>query len=89
MNVVISVIGTDQVGILAHVSTLCSKYDANIVEVSQTVLSSTFAMIMVANIEKLNVSFDEFVDNMKASGKEKCVEINVMHEDIFNSMHKI
>lgn len=89
MNVVISVIGSDQVGILAHVSGLCAKYDVNIVEVSQTVLSSTFAMIMVANIDHLNCDLDTFIDSMKASGKEKAVEINVMHENIFNSMHKI
>lgn len=89
MNAVVSVIGNDKVGILAHVSTQCAKYGANILEVSQTVLSKTFAMIMIVDIDNLNCSLDDFIDNMKESGKEKNVAINVMHEDIFNSMHKI
>lgn len=89
MNAVISVIGKDRVGILAHVSTSASSYGANIIEVSQTVLSNTFAMIMVVDIDSLNVPLSTFIDEMKTKGNEKNVVINVMHEDIFNSMHKI
>ena len=89
MNAVVPVIGNDQVGILAHVSQALAQYGANIIDVSQTVLGKTFAMIMVVDIEKLNVPLNSFIDLMKEAGKEKKLEINVMHEDIFNSMHKI
>jgi len=89
MKAVISVIGKDSVGILAFVSNACAKYNVNIIDVSQTVMSDTFAMIMMTDIEKLNIKLDEFIDILQKSGKERRLIINVMHEDVFNSMHRI
>lgn len=89
MKAVITVTGKDSVGIIATVATECSKYDANIVDISQSVLSEYFAMIMLADIDSLKVPFSEFVDVLSAVGKERGLNINVMHEDIFNTMHHI
>ena len=89
MNAILSVIGKDTIGIVADVSVECAKYNANITDVSQSILGEYFAMIMVVNIGRLNVEFTEFVDKMKEVGGQKNLEIQVMHEDIFNSMHKI
>lgn len=89
MNAVISVVGKDHVGILAYVSNKCLDANANIIEVSQTILKDYFAMIMVVDVEKLKKDFVDFVDELETSGQEKGLEIHVMHEDIFNSMHKI
>lgn len=89
MKAVITVTGKDSVGIIAKVSTECAKYDANIVDISQSVLSEYFAMIMLADIDDLKLPFSEFVDVMSAIGRESGLSINVMHEDIFNTMHHI
>ena len=89
MKAVITVTGKDSVGIIAQVSAECAKYDANIVDISQSVLSEYFAMIMLADIDGLKVSFSEFVDIMSELGRERALSINVMHEDIFNTMHHI
>jgi ACT domain-containing protein len=89
MNAVIAVVGKDKVGILASVSEICKINNANIVDVSQTVLKDYFAMIMVVSIDKLVCDFEEFVDSFDAVKKEKSLEIYIMHEDIFNAMHKI
>ena len=89
MNGILSVIGKDTVGIMATVSSECAKYNANIIDVSQSVLGEFFAMVMVVNLDKLNIEFTQFIDAMKETGKEKNLEIHVMHENIFNSMHKI
>ena len=89
MKAVITVTGKDSVGIIAQVSAECVKYDANIVDISQSVLSEYFAMIMLADIDGLKVSFSEFVDIMSELGRERALSINVMHEDIFNTMHHI
>lgn len=89
MNAVISVIGKDCVGILAYASDECAKANANILDVSQSVLKDYFAMIMVVNIDSLNVDFTKFVGTIEENGKKKGLEIHVMHEDIFNAMHKI
>ncbi|MBE6584743.1 MAG: ACT domain-containing protein [Ruminococcaceae bacterium] len=89
MKAVITVTGKDSVGIIAKVATECSKCDANIVDISQSVLSEYFAMIMLADIDKLNVPFADFVDLLASIGRENGLSINVMHEDIFNTMHHI
>lgn len=86
---VISVTGKDNVGIIASVSTLCAKYGANIIDISQTVLKEYFAMIMIVEIDGLTIPFTEFSDVVGAYGKEIGLEIYTMHEDIFDSMHKI
>ncbi|MDD6489723.1 MAG: ACT domain-containing protein [Clostridia bacterium] len=89
MNAVITVIGKDNVGILAKVSAECAKVGVNIVEVTQSVLQGMFAMIMFVDISKCTVPFDSLVDNLSAKGEEMGVKVHVMHEDIFNAMHKI
>ena len=89
MKAVITVTGKDSVGIIARVASACGECDANIVDISQSVLKEYFAMIMLADIDKLNVDFSVFVDKLSALGKEKGLDIHTMHEDIFNTMHHI
>lgn len=89
MNAVIAVIGKDSVGILAKVSNICMENNANVIEVSQTILKNYFAMIMVVDIEKIKCEFVQFVDAFTNLKKEMNLEIHIMHEDIFNAMHKI
>lgn len=89
MRAVLTVIGKDTVGILAKVSGECAKYQVNISEVSQTVLQDMFCMIMMCDISRISVEFDRFADRMAAVGEEMQLSIHVMHEDIFNSMHRI
>ena len=89
MKAVITVTGKDKVGIIAMASAECSKHGVNIVDISQSVMREYFAMIMLVDIVGLSVSFAEFAANMKKLGVEKGLEIHAMHEDIFNSMHRI
>ena len=89
MKAVVTVIGRDSVGIIAAVSGECAKFGGNILDISQSVMREYFAMIMLVEIESLNVPFADFADNMKKLGEERGLEIHAMHEDIFNSMHRI
>ncbi len=89
MKAVITVTGKDKVGIIAMASAECAKYGANIEDISQTVLDEYFAMIMLVSLEGLTVDFAAFADAMSKAGGKCGVDIRVMHEDIFNSMHRI
>ena len=89
MNAVVSVIGKDRVGILARVATECAQANVNVVEVTQTLLQDIFAMTMLVNIDQIAMKLSEFAQHMDNVGKEMGLVIHVMHEDIFNSMHKI
>ena len=89
MKAVVTVTGKDKVGIIAMASAECAKYGANIIDISQTVLNEYFAMIMMVSIEGLSVDFSTFSEAMSKAGGENGVDIRVMHEDIFNTMHRI
>ena len=89
MRAVITVIGKDMVGILAKVATICAERGVNVLEVTQSILQDMFAMIMMVDITKATVEFSTLVDAMEKIGQEMGLKIYVMHEDIFNSMHRI
>lgn len=87
MKAVVTVIGKDMVGILAKVSTTCADVNANVIEVTQSVLQDYFAMIMFIDITKMNVELDQLKSDLNKNVEGMI--IHVMHEDIFNSMHRI
>lgn len=89
MRAVITVIGKDAVGILAKVSAVCAESNANVIEVTQSVLQDLFAMIMLVDISNLNVDFAALADKMTKLGEDQGLKILTMHEDIFNIMHRI
>ena len=89
MRAVISVIGKDTVGILAKISTVCAEHQANIIDVTQSVLEDMFVMVMLVDISAEKCDFNRLKSALHTIGEEMGMQINVMHEDIFNSMHRI
>lgn len=89
MRAVVAVIGKDTVGILAKVSGICAEYKANVMDVTQTIMQDLFAMTMLIEISGLTIDYIDFADKLVKAGDEMGLQIHVMHEDIFNSMHKI
>lgn len=89
MKAVITVTGKDKVGIIASVSEECSINGVNIVDISQTVLDEYFAMIMLVSFDEEKLNFAKFAKEMAEKGIKLGVDIRAMHEDIFNTMHRI
>ncbi len=89
MRAVITVIGKDMVGILAKISTKCADHRINVLEVTQSILQDMFAMIMLVDIEKCDIPFTQLVNELATIGQEMGLSIHAMHEDIFESMHRI
>lgn len=89
MKAIVTVIGKDSVGIIATVSAECVKYGVNIVDITQSVMKEYFAMIMMVEIDNMSDTFKNFQCALESVGKEKSLDIRVMHEDIFNTMHRI
>ena len=89
MRGIITVVGKDMVGILAKVSGVCAENSVNVIEVSQSILQDMFCMIMMADASDSTVEFTIFADKLRSYGEESGLSIHAMHEDIFNSMHRI
>ena len=88
-RIIITVIGKDTVGIIAAVSTILAETNANIVDISQTTLAEFFAMIMLADLERASVPFDEVKRRLDARGASMGLKIEAQHEDVFKYMHRI
>lgn len=89
MNAIITVVGTDQVGIIAKVSAFLSSHDINIADISQTILSGNFVMMMMVDLESSDVPLELLRKEMDQLGEQLNVEINIMHERVFSAMHRI
>ncbi len=89
MKAIITVVGRDTVGILARVSTVCAENNANIIDVTQSVLKDIFTMVMLVDISDLSADFSGLQQHLYDLGDKIGMKIHVMHEDIFDSMHHI
>lgn len=89
MKCILTVIGKDKPGIIAKVSSLLASENVNIEDISQTIMQSTFTMIMLVNIEKSNLSMKELKERLNELGEEIGVSIHLQHEDVFDAMHKV
>ena len=89
MKTVISVIGKDSVGITAKVSAVCAKRNANIIDITQSVLKDVFVMVMLTEMSDENNSLKDLTEDFKNLSKESGLDIRVMREEVFNSLHRI
>lgn len=89
MRAVITVLGKDRVGIMSKVTNKCAECNANIMDITQTIMQDLFCMIMLVDVSGLSCELSELVGQMNRLGEEAGLSIHVMHEDIFNSMHRI
>ena len=88
-QVIITVSGNDKIGIVAGVSNKLLQFKVNIEDIKQTIMQDNFAMMMLCDISKLEVSFKEFKDGMMTLGEELEMEIWVQKKDIFDKMHTV
>ncbi len=89
MKAVISVIGRDKVGIIARISNICADNNVNINDITQKVLHDTFTMIMWVELMGTEKDFATIAKELEEAGAEMGLIVHVMHEDVFDSMHRI
>lgn len=89
MKCIITVLGTDKVGIIAKVCTYLAEVNINILDISQNIVSGYFNMMMIVDAEKASKSLEGFTDDLIEIGNKLGVKITVQHEDIFKCMHRI
>ena len=86
---IITVVGNDTVGIIAKVCTYLAENGVNILDISQTIVSGYFNMMMITDISGATKSFAAISDEMEKLGEEIGVVIKCQREEIFEKMHRI
>lgn len=89
LNAIITVVGSDKVGIIAKVSNFLSEHKVNIADITQTILSGNFVMMMMVNLDNSDITIDSLRNAMNKLAEEMSVEINIMSERVFSSMHRV
>ena len=86
---IITVVGKDTVGIIAKVCTYLAENGVNILDISQTIVSGYFNMMMITDMSGAKKSFADVSNEMDKLGEEICVTIKCQREEIFEKMHRI
>lgn len=88
-RIIITVVGKDTVGIIAKICTYLAEHRINILDISQTIVSGFFNMMMIVDVSKGDASFDEMAGKLEDIGHDIGVEVKCQKEEIFDSMHRI
>lgn len=89
MKAVITVLGCDQVGIIAKVSGILAQTGVNILDISQTIMQDMFTMIMLVDMSQSNCDIKCVTDKLSTLEKDMGLSIHIQNKELFNSMHRI
>ena len=89
MKAIVTVVGKDQVGIIAGVCNTLADYNINVLDISQTIMEGFFTMMMVVDLELGAESFANLQNVLKTFGEGRGLSIRIQREDIFDAMHKL
>lgn len=85
----VTVIGEDQKGIIAKMATSVYEKDINIEDISQKVLEGFFVMSMLIDVQDSDYTLDEIEEDLQEIGEDMGLRVQLQHEDIFKSMHRV
>lgn len=88
-KIIITVVGKDRVGIIAKVCTYLSQNNINILDITQTIVSDMFNMMVIADTTGSEKPFGAIADELKSLGDEMGLRILAQKEEIFTEMHRI
>jgi ACT domain-containing protein len=86
---ILTIIGSDRVGIIAGIANVLSDVNVNILDISQSVIREYFTMIMMVDVSAASVSFEEVRKALDEKGKQLGVKVEIQREEIFQAMHRI
>lgn len=88
-KIIITVSGTDKVGIVAKVASILAELNVNIEDIKQTLMQGHFVMFMLCDIQNSKHSFKEIKDSIIAEGEKLGMEVWVQRKEIFDTMHTV
>ena len=89
MKAIVTVVGKDQVGIIAGVCNTLAAYQINVLDISQTIMEGYFTMMMVVDLTLCREPFDKLRAALREYGERRALSIRIQREDIFDAMHKL
>ncbi|WP_194608777.1 ACT domain-containing protein [Clostridium vitabionis] len=88
-KIIVTIVGKDQVGIVAKVCNYLADKNINILDITQTILQGYFNMMMIVDVSGMTGSFDAMQQEMADLGNSMGLRIQCQREEIFESMHRL
>ena len=88
-KIIITVSGTDKVGIVASIANVLAKYKVNIEDIKQTLMQGHFVMFMLCDIQQSDLTFKELKNALIEEGNRIELEVWVQKKGIFEKMHTV
>ena len=79
MKAIVSIVGKDQVGIIANVCSELAACNINILEISQKIMDGFFTMMLVTDVS----------DRLQTCTEGKQLSVRIQREDMFDAMYKL
>ena len=89
MKAIVTVVGKDQVGIIASVCVHLASFHVNVLDIRQTVMQGYFTMMMIVDVTDSTIPLAQLAQQVEEKGKELNLSIRLQREDIFEAMHRI
>ena len=86
---VVTTTGKNQRGIVAKIAQAIADTGGDIVDISQTLVSDYFTMIIVVDASALTVSFAEFKSRLEKTVSALGAQCLVMHEDVVEALQRV
>src|SRR5437763_13657633 len=86
---IVTIIGSDRVGIIAGIANVIADANVNILDISQSVIREFFTMIMMVDLGEAKITFEELSERLAKKGAELSVRVEIQREEIFKAMHRI
>jgi ACT domain-containing protein len=89
MKAVITVIGHDQVGIVAKVSQKLATLKVNITDISQTLMDGDFTMMLMGEWNEKTINFETVKKGLTDLGTETGLDIHIQRQELFDAIQKL
>ena len=86
---IVTIIGSDRIGIIAGIAEIIAAANVNILDISQSVIRDFFTMIMMVDLRTATISFAELSEQLQRRGAELSVRVEIQREEIFKAMHRV
>ena len=89
-DIIVTVIGKDEVGIVARIATTMAESGINIIDINQTILGGEiFAMTLLADRIRSALTLPEITERLQASVADMSLKVTVQDSEVFQYMHRV
>ncbi len=88
-HAVVTASGKNTKGVVAAVSKVIADANGDIQDMSQTIVSDFFTLIMIVSLDNLTMPFAQMKEALKSAGEQLGFHIVVMHEDVVRALQRV